>query len=456
MRSDDDAPIAAVELEAELSRPLDEAIRAAAAPVEPPAGFADRVLAARTQAAPRRWPRWGLAVAASAALAVGLFVPRERRGTVTAAVRTSVDLAGRGVAVVEGGGVLAWRVAGSRAVVTQDAGDVFYRVERGGPFVVRTPAGTVEVLGTCFRVEVEDMKIGKQGIVGAGIGAALAATVVVTVYEGKVTYANEHGKVALTAGERAIASSREGPASLQAAAGAADEASGSTAAPMTREELAQRAMAQQREIASLRARLQALEPGGAAGGAGEPPKGDDRRNYVNPTKDELLQLASECKLQWDEPKIGSQPSTIAAEQATELGLSEAERQAVNKVNVEFNAKTLAELRALYVEVVGDRATADSLSPSSLIEEITEKSPQTDLKAIFERISRERAGLQAAPADPRAMSPVERLMRLRTSLGDRYERDVGAAIGPDAARQAREKHDGWGSSHSSSYGCPDGR
>ena len=106
--------------------------------------------------------------------------------------RREIVVGSRAVAVAEPGAHLRWRGDD----VTQDAGDIFYRVERGERFVVHTPAGDVAVLGTCFRVRVEtngstnrdeertDMNARdvKVGLVGAA--SALLATVV--VYEGKV------------------------------------------------------------------------------------------------------------------------------------------------------------------------------------------------------------------------------------------------------------------------------
>jgi hypothetical protein len=75
--------------------------------------------------------------------------------------------------------------------VEQASGDVFWRVEPGERFVVRTPAGEVTVKGTCFRVRV------------LSVGAAAAAALAVAVYEGKVGVSRAGVQVDLVAGESA-------------------------------------------------------------------------------------------------------------------------------------------------------------------------------------------------------------------------------------------------------------
>jgi hypothetical protein len=456
----DEDPIDPALLEAELARPLDARLRDAVPAALPPAGFADRVLLARAaegRQAPRAGRRVVLGAVAAvlvASLAIGLRLRSsdDAHGAASPGERASIALASRGVAVMAPGAELRWKIEHGRAELEQPRGNVFYRVERGGAFVVHTPAGTVEVRGTCFSVEVGDMKIGRQGIIGATVGAALAGSVVVAVYEGRVSYANEHGQVTLGAGERAAATAGAAPRTLPEAQASAAAVAGPAPATLTRDELVKRAEAQQLELAALRGRLHTFEAqGGASGASGA--AGPNDRGYLNPTKEELAELAKECKLRWDEPKIGINPTTVGPERATEMGLSDDERQAMNRVTAEFNTRLIAELRGLYVELTGDTAGADGLSPGSLIEEIEEKSPHADVQAAYQRLARERAGLQAAPADARGLSPIERLMRLRTGAGDRYEKDLGGALGPELAHRLREDKGGWGSRHSSSYGCP---
>src|SRR5262245_35490491 len=117
----------------------------------PPADLADRVLdalRARAGSAPpprRRWPWPAAAGTVTAAAAALLLILRggggESAGASTPTARETVRIGDRAVAVAEAGATLSWRIGKDGATrVEQPAGDIFYRVERGGPFVVATPA----------------------------------------------------------------------------------------------------------------------------------------------------------------------------------------------------------------------------------------------------------------------------------------------------------------------------
>jgi ferric-dicitrate binding protein FerR (iron transport regulator) len=111
--------------------------------------------------------------------------------------RTTVRVGSRATVVAEAGSAFAWNVGyGDAARVQQVTGDLFYRVDEGGPFVVSTVAGDITALGTCFRVEVRAMAIA------------------VHVYEGRVRLANAHGRVELAAGEQGSAAADAAPARL--------------------------------------------------------------------------------------------------------------------------------------------------------------------------------------------------------------------------------------------------
>lgn len=434
-----------------------------------PAGFADRVMdamASKASAQPaeraarnHHW-RW-LAVAAAAVGALTLWQLRGGRdpggstGSAAPAERQSIALGKRGVAVAEAGSSLSWTVDGGGAAIAQSAGDVFYRVERGGPFRVETPHGTVRVTGTCFRVEM-DMRRSWRDVAAAGIGAAL----VVTVYEGSVLFAgkNRGGEKKVAAGETLVA----GPDGARVVAGDAPSAAALAAempsapeASASREELLARDAQQRTEIASLRAKVRELA--GFAGG-GRVPGGPGARTpsgrpWFDPSKEDLIRFAAECRVSYDLPPVmGTEPMRIGQRMAGELGLSGEEAAAVNRVNASIHAYYVAELRTLYLEVVGDAGRSDDLSPDAMWSELRDKSPPGEEERANQRIAQERAGLAQPPADLSQLSAIERGMRLQASLGERTERELGAAIGPERARALREKNDGWGM-HREFAGCP---
>jgi hypothetical protein len=135
-------------------------------------------------------------------------------GSLLASAREQHLIGERATVVAEPGADLSWRVAtGGDAVVEQRTGIAFYRVEKGGSFVVKTPFGEAHVTGTCFTVEIPDMTT-KSHLLAAAGGAALAATLVLTVHEGSVDLKNDAGEVPVTAGEHATIAGAGAPQKL--------------------------------------------------------------------------------------------------------------------------------------------------------------------------------------------------------------------------------------------------
>lgn len=188
---------------------------------EPPADLAARVtgtLAADAEARraklpraptsvpaakPRRRRAAFIAIAASvtvaaAGLALFLGTPTDAElagpaeGALVARAHETVQIGNRGAAAMEPGADVTWSVRGKRARIKQRRGSVFYRVERGGPFRVSTPAGDIEVTGTSFRVTL------------GGAATGPAASTVVSVLEGSVKVETDRGMLAIRAGETAL------------------------------------------------------------------------------------------------------------------------------------------------------------------------------------------------------------------------------------------------------------
>ena len=474
-----------------LTRDELEAIAAWQVP-EPPDGFVGRVLAARRAAPvverepisvasalaaasrdpgrPRRMLPW-LAVAAAAVLALFLAQARspsttpagDASGSAAPVERRTVRLGQRGVAVAEAGADLSWHIEADLARVTQRAGDVFYRVERGGRFEVDTPRGTVRVTGTCFRVELSAMKTPWQGVVGAAIGAA----VVVTVYEGSVLFAGGTGDEravaagqVLTGGEGGslVADRRGAGPGAAGAAGAVEAPIAAPGADASRDDLLRRDTVQRAEIASLRARVRGLEHGGGGGEAvmrrGGPAAHDPSgRPWFDPSKEDLVRFAAECRVRSDMPPI-LRPETLewGPRMAEEAGLSGEELAAVNRALAELQRQVVAELRALYIEITGEAARADELSAQAMASELRDKSPEGEEGRINQRIAQERAGLVPPPAPGAALSPLERFVRHQAYIGDETERRVGEVVGAGRAHAIREQNGGWGL-RQETVGCP---
>jgi hypothetical protein len=235
---------------------------------------------------------------------------------------------------------------------------------------------------------------------------------------------------------------------------AAEEMPPAPEATASREELLQRDAQQRAEIAQLRARVRALASGGGPGGGlGRDDRTPSGRPWFDPSKEDLVAFAAECRVNYDMPPVmGTEPYTMEPRMAEKLGLSSEETAAYNRVMASIHASYVAALRKLYMEVVGDASRADELSPQALWSELRDKSPPGEEERANQKIAQERAGLAQPPADLSTVSPIERGMRLQASLGERTERELSAVLGPERTRALREKNDGWGM-HLGMAGCP---
>ena len=424
----------------------------------PSAGFTDRVMAARAHqdaraaaeqvhaAPPRRHdPRArraaliGIVVMAAASAAFFLW-PNGRggdsSGSEDALARTSVRLGSRGVAVAEVGAHLAWTIAKGDAHVTQDRGDVFYRVEPGGPFVVSTPAGEIEVTGTCFRVHLsEEAPVNAMMIKSGAIGAALATAAVVTVYEGVVKVRAQGREVTVPAGQAAKVVGGDAPRMMSgpddggAVAVKIDvPVEAEPPAGATREDLLARDQRHRDQIAALSVRVGRLEGDlatakGAGPGVRAPGLGGERKFY-DFTPEELKEMAKNCEIRYATPQFGLEAPQISAKQAAKLGLTPAQVAEGNRYLHDTNERVMREMRALYIEATGDVAGAETLDPQAMQTEVERKSGNAgdDLR---KKIAEELAGLRP-PSDPAAGPPLERLIRLLLATS-REARERGIAL-----------------------------
>lgn len=440
------------------------AVLAGWATSEPPADFVDRVVAAtrESRAAPRprgRRPILALlaaAVAAAASLVLlrgGDGPPDEGARVVTE--RETLLLGRRGVAVAEAGTELTWTISATgSAEVHQTRGDVFYRVERGGPFVVETPYGRVMVRGTCFRVEVLDMSVSKQTWIGGAVGAALAAMVVIAVYEGGVRVVNARGRADARAGERIALGSGAAPRLEPSPSGSVASVEPPPSDSATLAELLRRDQSHRGEIALLRARVRALEsPSDAPETGVGPAHSQGNKKTFDLSQDELTAMAKACEIRFDVPGYGVEPRLMDPKLAKAANLSDADRAIYDQTLRKESDQYMTALRALYQELGGD--AGDNLNAGALFMEILHKSPSADYEAARKQLAEERAGMIAPPADPssHSRSVIERMLRLQATAGNSLEQLLAAQLGATKAHEIRQN--GWpGGDSSILYGCPD--
>ncbi len=424
-----------------------------------PAGFAAQVLVEQRRRQRAARLRVTLAAAAVVIVTSTLLWPREHSGQLTAAPsRTTVTLASRGVAVAEAGAALTWAVGpGGAATIVQSAGNVFYRVEPGGRFVVSTSAGEVTVTGTCFRVEIMDVK----NSMSATIGAVAAAIMTVTVYEGRVLATGPDGgpPTALAAGESATMAAATHALAPPVMAPVAPARPGHASAPppaspraplpahLSPEALYEAHAAVTREAEALRSEVDRLKRDLDAKS-----EKDENDKFYEPTPADLVELARQCRLQWDTVSLSSTPPGFSVKNAEKLGLSEEERAAV-EARVNAHQKALVDqIRTLYAEITGD-TTAGSLAANAMLDEIADKTTREEHQRVFQQLARERAGLAQPPPSDHPESPYTRLFRALTGAGNALEASLAEELGPETARKIRDLDDGWGHKHGSSYGCP---
>jgi hypothetical protein len=404
----------------------------------PPTDFADRVDRdiARHRSVARRVLRRrvaiGVAVAAAAAAAAAVLVVRGRgvdaTGDVTARGEPrEVRIGTRAVAVLQQGAHVTW----NGGDVTQDVGDAFYRVDRGDPFVVHTPAGDVGVRGTCFWV-----RMGEAG--GAG---ATSPSATVTVLEGKVLASRATGSIALAAGESArLDPSGVHPVALGSspAVGAAMAAAANPAGPG-----APQATAVGERVESLEAENARLEQAlreARRGLATRPDAGSSAaltKNPVDLTPDDWTKLAKDGLVRYQFPCAHTTDWAVPADAVAKLGLSPDDAKALKAAYARSNQRVWAAVRPTCSQALGSAEAADTLGLNSCTHVVVVLAAEKDELAAAQamRVTAEiRSGQRPSPQPDEAVDPLERMLLALTGEMGAFEQDLAQSLGPDEAHR----------------------
>ena len=424
-------------------------------PQEPPADFAERVVAEATGSGkPARSRRWvygavgGLLAAGVAAGAVVYAMPRGAdHGAAIAAERREVRLGDRGVAVLEAGGRIEWR----GSVVTQEAGNVFYRVEPGSSFRVETPSGRVDVLGTCFRVKVKGGKpkedeVKKRDMVSASVGAVAGALAFVGVYEGKVAVSQAGERVELAAGESAIA----GPDGVKPAGDLADgeRAFDATDAPSNAYAAANDRLAGQirelnrqltklddeketleRNLATAKQQLASIESDGSVA----VPK-----NEFDLDQNDWAELAKNGTIKYRVPCVRKEGWKPSPEALDKLGLAPDDAETIAEAYASSNARVWGEIKPLCTEILsGSSELADLLGPDTCTHVVlTQERNRSGSSAseAMRQVGEMRAGLRPMPAPGEAVNPVAKVFLALTGELSKFQSELAESFGPEEAHR----------------------
>jgi hypothetical protein len=283
-------------------------------------------------------------------------------------------------------------------------------------------------------------------------GPALAAVVVISIYEGKAPLApigessesrgrdygsarspgeivpeGDHG---VSGAERQLTGSRE----LQ-------KASESGAAPEDEEVARQldgvkaKLAGVQREKRDLEAQLRTLEkeldqrPGA--------PGGDVDEFDLDP--EDWKTLAAEGRIKYRIPCLlpAESSSAFPPEELDELGLAPDDGPTLNEARRRSNARVWSTVRPLCMEAVGDPEVADLLGASNCLRLIEKTAMKADAMAASEarrQVGEVHAGMRQPPQTGDAPHPVFQAYMAVTSEAQRFEADLAESFGPDEAKR----------------------
>lgn len=442
-------------------------------PQAPPSDFAERVLA-RVRAEeeskesgprePRAEPpsrsrarRSAAFVSGAAALALAAAVlfriaAPPPRGEAIAKDRIEVAIGSRALAVLEPGANVRWEGDD----VVQAEGDVFYRVERGARFTVHTPAGDVEVKGTCFAVKVrpvggpngEEAEMVKRDVKAGAVGAALSALAFVAVYEGKVAVSHASEKVDLVAGETAQAGpdgvkrtggTAEGEKAFDVnVAAAADDPVGMANRNLVRQvgEYRSRLEAIAAQKAELEAKLKRTEESLAAAqdGAAAPFK-----HEFDLGQDDWKELAKDGTIKYQMPCLNKPGDawTPSPEKLNALGLAPQDAQTLKNAYAHSNERVWSALKPLCAQAIGSAEVAEKIGPDTcihLVLDIESARNNDAAKDARRQVGEIRAGVRPMPGPNEPVNPVLKMFLATTGEAKSFEAELAQSFGPEEAHR----------------------
>jgi hypothetical protein len=171
-------------------------------------------------------------------------------------------------------------------------------------------------------------------------------------------------------------------------------------------------------------------------------------SYYDFTPAELAAMARHCDVRVDYPTF------LGEQEAEDLGLEPAEREAWGRALENFAAQELDYYRDILREVAPDTPGVDELPLEEVRRKLTKIVGRAKLEGedVQRQVAEERAGLRAAPDDPAALSAWNRYNRLRFNAGDRFAQLLGDELGEERAHELRGALGGWPGARTRQVGC----
>jgi hypothetical protein len=414
-------------------------------PQLPPSDFAARVMAkVHPPQKRRRWPFVAAlaSTAIAAAVLIGIAAQPPSKGEAIAKDRTEIPLGHRAIAVLEPGANVRWNADD----VVQSQGDVFYRVERGARFTVHTPAGDVEVKGTCFSVKVREMN--KRDLKIGVASTALSALAFVAVYEGSVSVSHAGERVELTAGQTAKTTadgvkrtSGETPADIEAALATADNADDDPQVAANRNlvrqigEYRHRLDTLSNEKTDLEVKLKKSEDALSASKDGAPV---NLKNDFDLGPDEWKELAKTGSIKYQNPCIDTkEPWKPSKDRLNKLGLAPDDGATLTSAYQRSSDRLWATIKPLCAAAVGSADVATRIGPDTCIRVVLDSEKDRDPAAFAasrRMVGKIRAGEAPMPAPNAELSPTVKLMLAMTGASKALEDDLAQSFGPEEAHR----------------------
>lgn len=162
----------------------------------------------------------------------------------------------------------------------------------------------------------------------------------------------------------------------------------------------------------------------------------DLAAWRSPNTLELGEMAKRCEVRFEMPAITeNQAPHVTDEASAALSLSSGERGLLEQTLSDMHARLRGFAEQAFLEAGGPTTKPSELSLEEILIDLQTR-PENGFEQAREKLARERAGLMPPPQSGLPQPPGERLLRLWATVGDQFEQRLAGELGSDRAHQLR--------------------